>query len=200
MRPAEGAAVAGPRSEGSIPSGAQVRGHSSVTRRSALPSALPTIVSDLRSRIGRAFRHPIRGGRPWPAADASQDISRQLDVIGEEPRLAGSGAAIRCVVTSSEAAGVARSRTRTLTGRKSDLLFSVYANTRVKSPRRRCAKSLADKLGLLIDHLIVGVELLARSYPVDSGHVAKPTCRANKTPGAGASSRRRSTAADAERW
>ena len=65
----------------------------------------------------------------------AQDVSRQLEAIAEEAGLEGvwrSHSLRRGVVTAAEAAGVVRSRTRTLTGWKSDAMFAVYADHREK--------------------------------------------------------------------
>jgi integrase len=62
---------------------------------------------------------------------AARDISRRLEAIAAKAGLPGiwrSHSLRRGVVTSAEAAGVARSRTRLLTGWKSDAMFSVYAD------------------------------------------------------------------------
>jgi integrase len=66
---------------------------------------------------------------------APLDISRRLEAIAAKAGLPGiwrSHSLRRGVVTSAEAAGVARSRTRLLTGWKSDAMFGVYADHRDK--------------------------------------------------------------------
>ena len=65
----------------------------------------------------------------------AEDVSRRLEAIAAEAGLEGiwrSHSLRRGVVTSAEAAGVARLRTRTLTGWKSDAMFAVYADHRKK--------------------------------------------------------------------
>jgi len=87
------------------------------------------------------------GGNPMRA----EDISRRLEVIAAEAKLPGfwrSHSLRRGVVTSAEASGVARSRTRTLTGWTSDAMFSVYADHVKKiaaSPLRDILRDLREQ-------------------------------------------------------
>lgn len=62
-----------------------------------------------------------------------QDIARRLDTLATAANLPGfwgSHSLRRGVVTSAEARGVARSRTRLLTGWRNDQMFAVYADHR----------------------------------------------------------------------
>lgn len=72
---------------------------------------------------------PGRGGKRMNR----QDVSRRLEKIAAGAHLEGfwaSHSLRRGVVTSSEQRGVARSRTRLLTGWKNDAMFSVYSDHR----------------------------------------------------------------------
>jgi integrase len=87
------------------------------------------LYADLRS--GPIFRtiSPIAGKGGGPMR--RQDISRRLEAIATRAGLEGfwrSHSLRRGVVTSAEQRGVARSRTRILTGWKSDAMFAIYAD------------------------------------------------------------------------
>lgn len=96
-------------------------------------AALETWLAAARITTGPVFRtlSPVkgRGGNRM----RREDVSRRLEALASAASLPGfwaSHSLRRGVVTSSEQRGVARSRTRLLTGWSNDAMFSVYADHR----------------------------------------------------------------------